>query len=139
MAIVVAKAKTTTTTTTTTTTSARDDVNEQSPAHDPDILPHMYAQHDLEELFMKAEVPEDGDSAPQSRCMCSHPDCEVCFPEPGSSSSSTGPGLSEAWLAQQLPRRLQQQQPPASEQRRPPPAPAQLSPGGRLYPRMGMM
>ena len=108
MTVGTVKARTTTTTTTT-TTSAHDDTNNESPAHDPDILPHMYEQHDMDKLFMKAEAPEEGDSAPQSRCMCSHPDCEECFPAPGGDLGG-GPGVSEAWLMQRgsalLPRRL---------------------------------
>ena len=108
MTVGTVKARTTTTTTTT-TTSAHDDTNNESPAHGPDILPHMYEQHDMDKLFMKAEAPEEGDSAPQSRCMCSHPDCEECFPAPGGDLGG-GPGVSEAWLMQRgsarLPRRL---------------------------------
>ena len=74
-----------------------DDPNEQSPAHDPDVLPHAYAEEDLEWLFARAVVPPDDDVALEGRCICSRPNCERCFPPP---APEFGPpaGPAEAWV-----------------------------------------
>ena len=74
------------------------DPNDQSAAHDPDVLPHEYSDHDLEEIFMKAEVPDDCENAPVSRCMCGRPDCEQCFPPHPPEFGPPVIGL-EAWMA----------------------------------------
>ena len=56
------------------------EANNQSTAHDPDVLPHDYASQDMDQIFMKAIVPDDHDGAPASRCICGRPDCRTCFP-----------------------------------------------------------
>ena len=40
------------------TATAHIDINEQSTMHDPDVLPHMYVQKDLELIFQRAEAPD---------------------------------------------------------------------------------
>ena len=85
------------------------DANNQSPQHDPDVLPHNYRQCDLDETCPKAVVPDDGDCGPTSRCICGRPDCEVCFP-PRLPEFSPPIVNSEAWLTMKsvYPRRLRE-------------------------------
>ena len=45
------------------TATAHNDINEQSAMHDPDVLPHMYEQKDLEKIFQRAEAPDKLDCA----------------------------------------------------------------------------
>ena len=75
-----------------------EDPNCQSPAHDPDVLPHAYSDKDLNELFTKAIVPPDDGIALHDRCICSRPECRRCFPPP---APEFGPpvGPAEAWVA----------------------------------------
>ena len=77
--------------------STNDEPNNQSPAHDPDVLPHAYSEKDLEEIFARAVVPPDDDVALEGRCICSRPDCERCFPPP---APEFGPpaGPAEVWM-----------------------------------------
>ena len=65
--------------------------------HDPDVLPHFYEAGDLDKLFDKAEAPAEMDCAPTGECICSRPECRVCFP---SKEYSFGPAIvnSETWL-----------------------------------------
>ncbi len=81
------------------------DPNNESMAHDPDVLPHDYNDCDMDEIFFKAVVPDDLEKAPASRCMCGRPDCGKCFPPQPSEFSPPITGA-EAWLMQKYPRRL---------------------------------
>jgi len=74
-----------------------DDVNNQSPMHDPAVLPHMYLPNDIEEFFEKAVAPDELDCAPTGACICSRPECKVCFPPP---APEFGPAVvnAEAWI-----------------------------------------
>ena len=73
------------------------DANYQSPMYDPDVLPHLYEAGDRDKLFEKATVPAEMDCAPTGRCICSRPECGICFPPRG---PEFGPAVtnSEAWL-----------------------------------------
>ena len=73
------------------------DINNRSIAHDPDVLPHMYDEDDMNDIFLRAVVPDDGDSASATRCMCSRPECGVCFPKVRSEFGSIDE-FAEAWL-----------------------------------------
>ena len=86
-----------------------EDVNNLSPMHDPLVLPHMYADGDMEGLFEKAIAPREPDCAPSGACICSRPDCEICFPPP---APEFGPPIvdSEAWLAVQSERQCLRRQ-----------------------------
>ena len=55
-------------------------MNNQSEAHDPDVLPHMYEEVDRDRIFEKAVAPDELDCAPTGRCICSRPECAICFP-----------------------------------------------------------
>jgi hypothetical protein len=92
------------------------DANNQSPAHDPDVLPHDYASHDMDEIFMKAIVPDDHDGAPASRCICGRPDCSKCFP-PQPPEFGPSPLPAESWMVcnGRLPRRLREMEGAESE------------------------
>ena len=81
------------------------DPNNDSTMHDPNVLPHNYDERDLNEIFFRAEVPEDQENSPASRCMCGRPDCQECFPPHPSEFSPPVTGA-EAWLLQKYPRRL---------------------------------
>ena len=74
------------------------DVNNQSPMHDPDVLPHYYEAGDIDKLFDKAIAPDELDCAPTGECICSRPECRVCFP---TKNYGFIPAIvnSEAWLA----------------------------------------
>ena len=73
------------------------DVNCRSVAHDPDVLPHMYGEADMNDVFFRAIVPDDGDSASATRCMCSRPECNACFPKVRS-EFGTIEEYTEVWL-----------------------------------------
>jgi hypothetical protein len=111
------------------------DVNNQSPAHDPDVLPHDYEINDLNDVFYKAVVPDDQDCAPSSRCICGRPDCKICFPpRPPEFGPPVAPA--EAWMAAggRLPRGFEEMrsgdvgEQPSEPIRRP-----QLSPRGARH------
>ena len=72
--------------------------NNQSPMHDPAVLPHMYLDKDLDQLFEKAVAPPELDCAPTGSCICSRPECPVCFPP---RAPEFGPAVvdSECWIA----------------------------------------
>ena len=78
--------------------------------HDPAVLPHMYLPNDIEEFFEKAVAPDELDCAPTGACICSRPECKVCFPPP---APEFGPAVenSEAWIfagrLARCPRRLE--------------------------------
>jgi hypothetical protein len=55
----------------------------------------------MNEIFLRAVVPDDGDSASATRCMCSRPECEVCFPKVKSEFGTVGE-YTEAWLAHEV-------------------------------------
>ena len=57
-----------------------DDINNQGPAHDPDILPQHYNDEDLNNMFPRAVAPEDPDGVPTDCCICCCPTCFTCFP-----------------------------------------------------------
>ena len=69
----------------------------QSPTHDPDVLLHLYNASDMDKLFERATAPPEMDCAPTGRCICSRPECGVCFPPRG---HEFGPAVtnSETWL-----------------------------------------
>ena len=75
-----------------------EDINNISPMHDPMVLPHMYADGDMEGLFGKAVAAPELDCEPSGACICSRPHCGICFPPP---APEFGPAVvdSEAWLA----------------------------------------
>ena len=81
-----------------------DDVNNHSPMHDPAVLPHMYLPNDLDDFFEKAVAPKELDCAPTGACICSRPECKVCFPPP---APEFGPAVenSEAWIVAGRPAR----------------------------------
>ena len=86
-----------------------DETNNQSPAHDPDVLPHMYDQTERDRIFDKAVAPPEMDCAPTGVCICSKPECRSCFPF---QKPEFGPPIvnAEAWLVAgrlaRCPRRL---------------------------------
>ena len=94
------------------------DINNQSPAHDPDVLPHDYDQQDLDSTFQKAIVPDDDDAAPVCRCMCGRPSCKLCFP-PRPSEFGPPAAPAEAWIAStsRLPRRIEEMRDEQPERR----------------------
>ena len=53
------------------------DSNNQSPAHDPDVLPHLYETDDMNKFFEKAIAPAELDCASTGRCICSRPECRT--------------------------------------------------------------
>ena len=57
----------------------------------------MYDEADMDDMLLRAVVPDDGDSASSTQCICSRPDCEVCFPKVKSEFSNINE-YSEAWL-----------------------------------------
>ena len=61
--------------------SERDDVNNLSPTHDPDVLPHNYAEEDRDKLFQVAVAPVDPDGTDPLQCICCRPGCKRCFPD----------------------------------------------------------
>ena len=73
------------------------DANNQSPTHDPDVLPHLYETDDMDKLVEKAIAPAEMDCAPTGRCICSLPECGILFPPRW---HELGPAVtnSEAWL-----------------------------------------
>ena len=75
------------------------DINNQSPMHDPDVLPHLYEGAGIDAIFEKATAPAELDCAPTGRCICSRLECGICFPPRG---SEVDPVVekSEAWLAE---------------------------------------
>ena len=79
-----------------------EDVNNQSPAHDPDVLPHDYDEEERDRIFEKAVAPVEHDCAPTSRCICSRPECATCFPP---RASELGPPVinAEAWIVASSP------------------------------------
>ena len=81
------------------------DPNNESPTHDPDVLPHDYGCNDMGKIFAKATVPDDEENAPASRCMCGRPECRQCFPPP---PPEFGPPIrgAEVWMLKRYPRRL---------------------------------
>ena len=68
-------------------------INNQSPTHDPDALPHLYETDDMNELFEKAIAPDEMDCSPTGKCICSHPECRVCFP---SKEYEFGPAITKS-------------------------------------------
>ena len=71
--------------------ATHEDVNDMSPCHDPDILPHCYSSGDCERLFPLAIAPEDADGTDPRQCICCMPGCGKCYPrrpKPGGESES---------------------------------------------------
>ena len=64
---------------------------------DPDILSHMYDTNEMSNTFEIAVAPAELDCALSGQCICSRPECRVCFPLP---KPDIGPRLtnSEAWI-----------------------------------------
>ena len=56
--------------------------NDESEMHDPDVLPHMYDEVEMDRIFEKAVAPAELDCAPCNGCICSRPECSACFPPP---------------------------------------------------------
>ena len=83
------------------------EVNNQSIAHDPDVLPHMYDQAERDRIFDIALAPPEVDCAPVGKCICYRPECRLCFPLPLPEFSPPITNA-EAWLVDrtELPRRL---------------------------------
>jgi hypothetical protein len=77
------------------------DPNNRSIAHDPDVLPHAYSEDDMDQIFLRAVVPDDGDSSSAVKCMCSRPECGVCFPK-AKPEFSTINEYAEAWIAHEV-------------------------------------
>ena len=73
------------------------EVNNKSPMHDPDVLPHMYDPEEMAKTFEVATAPIELDCAPTGRCICSRPTCQKCFPP---LPAEFGPPIvnSEAWI-----------------------------------------
>ena len=73
------------------------------------MLPHHYEAGDIDKLFDKAIAPDELDCAPTGECICSRPECRVCFPV---KNYGFGPAIvnSEAWLVtghdKSLPRQI---------------------------------
>ena len=65
--------------------------------HDPDVLPHMYVQADLDKIVQRAEAPDELDCASNGRCIWSSPECGHCFP---GMAPEFGPPITnaEAWI-----------------------------------------
>ena len=83
------------------------EVNNQSIAHDPDVLPHMYDQTERDRIFDKAVAPPEVNCAPVGACICYRPECRLCFPLPLPEFSPPITNA-EAWLVDrtELPRKL---------------------------------
>ena len=109
-----------------------EDVNNASEMHDPDVLPHMYDQREMDRIFEKAEAPAELDCAPSGTCICSRPECGECFPPP---AAEFGPPVAnaEAWMfSTSKPSTLAPRASPAGssgEERRGPPS-------ATVYPRL---
>ena len=73
------------------------DINNKSPMHDPDILPHMYDAEQMSKTCEIATAPVELDCAPTGQCICSRPECRKCFPP---RIGEFGPPIvnSEAWI-----------------------------------------
>ena len=67
-----------------------DDINNQGPAHDPDILPHNYNDEDLKSMFPRAVAPEDPDGVLTDQCICGRPARVKCFPPQPQAPSHDG-------------------------------------------------
>ena len=65
--------------------------------HDLEIMPHMYDSKEMSKTFEMAVAPAELDRAPTGQCICSRPECRVCFPPP---MTEFGPPVtnSEAWI-----------------------------------------
>ena len=56
------------------------DVNCVGPCHDLDVLPHMYRDEDMGELFPIAVAPEAPEGIDEVSCICCKPSCRLCHP-----------------------------------------------------------
>ena len=68
------------------------DVNNLSPTHDPDVLPHNYSAEDRDQLFELAIAPQDPDGTDPLSCICYKPGCLRCYP-----ARPTADGSRETW------------------------------------------
>ena len=67
-----------------------DDINNQGPAYDPDILPYNYIDDDLNSMLLRAVAPEDPDGVPTDCCICCRPTCVKRFPPQPQAPSHDG-------------------------------------------------
>ena len=73
-----------------------EDVNNAGPAHDPDVLPHSYANDDLEQMFPRAIAPDDPEGIAPDHCICCRPGCVKCYPT-GTSKADEPHRGQEVW------------------------------------------